>query len=91
MYLLEVDRDAARKVGEGSVIGVGERRVVTLFRERGSPTKLNIYELGGDSGVTLLNSIELPDGGFGQKFRAKMLGRDKVLLESTRGSSGALS
>ena len=84
IYFLGVDQESAIKVGEGSVIGLGERKVISLYREQGSPTKLNVYELGGEADAAPLNSIELSSGRFGQNFRAKMLGHDKVLFEAFR-------
>jgi hypothetical protein len=84
LYFLGVDQTASVKVGVGELIGIGERRAITLYRERGSPTKLNVYALDAEANAPALHSLDLPSGSFGQNYRAKMIGRNKVLFEAYR-------
>ena len=87
IYFLETDEQAARKVGEGKLIGVGERRVLALAREGTLGSKLNVFEIGVEANDKPLHSVVLDDVSYGLVYRAEMAGRDRVLLQSVQGKT----
>jgi hypothetical protein len=84
VYFLGVDQASAIKLGEGQLIGIGERKAIVLTRESAFTSRLNVFELGAEIGSPPQYSVVLPDARFGQTFRARMAGQEKVVFETYR-------
>ena len=84
VYFLEVDQNSAVKLGDGQLVGLGERKAIVLTRESTFTSRLNVYELGAEIGSSPQYSVVLPDARFGQTYRARLIGTEKVLFESYR-------
>lgn len=84
VYFLGVDQNSAIKLGDGQLIGLGERKAIVLTRESTFQSRLNVYELGAEVGSSPQYSVVLPDARFGQTYQAKIVGTEKVLFETYR-------
>ena len=87
IYFLGAGERAARKVGEGTLVGIGERHVIAITREGTFDSKLNVFEIGLESNDRPKHSIVMDDVRHGLTYRAELLGRDRVLLQSVQGKS----
>ena len=84
LYFLEVDQEAARKVGEGMLIGLGERQAISLTREEISFSRVNVYRLDAESGSGPEFSMVVEDARFGQLYEAKMVSRETALFQQIK-------
>lgn len=87
IYFLGVEQQAAIKVGDGDLIGTGERRVISVEREGTFSSRLNVYELGNEIGGSALYSMVLEEVRKGQSLTASMVSHDSVLLQTTQSNT----
>ena len=86
VYFLGVDQRAARKVGDGQLVGVSERRVLILNREGtfGTNLSLSLFELGLEMGGEPLYTMELDDIPGNAQYHAELIGIHGALLQTVK-------
>lgn len=81
IYFFGVDASASIKLGEGDLIGVSERRALTISSDDSLNKRLNVYDLSADPGSSALFSVPLTDISYRGSFRGALVGRSYALLQ----------
>lgn len=87
VYFMGVEERAAKKVGDGVLVGMGERKVISLTREGTFGSRLNVFELSLEISGSPKHSVVLEDVRYGLQYQAQMVGPSKVLLQVTKTKS----